>query len=376
MNRHVRSVLPQPPGDSPKLGIIIDEAWRNMTSGVTRGFVFAIVFWLFCGGAAVAQARIVVNLIQEATMFRQSGAAVWIISQPYGINGPQCDQLANLPGIIAAGAIRSGPTITLAVLPSTPITTWEITPGFPGLFNQTTATGGVWLSDDLADRAGVTTSTSLMPLVDGTSLRIAGIYTYPADGRLPTLSYTIAAPVVSNQPFDQCWVEAWPQPDKAATVLPVALLPTITGVNMQPPVPTTAQLNSTHGTMFDAPTKFANLPLLPLNLACILIGGALGFVSIRTRRLELACDLHMGLARSAINLQILIETLMWTAIAIIAALPACIIAAMIQNPTDYWAALHPGLRSLITAGAATLIGALTAMTQIRENHLFRYFKQR
>ncbi|MCL2736974.1 MAG: hypothetical protein FWD75_10185 [Propionibacteriaceae bacterium] len=377
MSKNARTVFAPSQGDSPALWIILDEAWRNLTSGVTRGFVFALVFWLFCGGSAVAQARIVVGLIQEATMFRQSGAAVWIMSQPYGVNGAQCDRLASLPGVVAAGAIRGGPTVTLAVLPSTPIATWEITPGFPSLFNMADSdSDGVWLSDDLAGRAGVATIADMVPLADGTNVHVAGVYAYPPDGRLPILSYTIAAPVMSDQPFDQCWVEAWPQPDKAATVLPLALLPTVTGVNVQSPAPTTTQLNSTHGTSFDAPTKFANLPLLPINLASILIGATLGFTAIRSRRLELACDLHMGLARSAVSLQILIETLMWTAIAVIAALPACVVAAIIHGPPDYWSALYPGLRSLVAAGVAALIGALVAMTLIRENHLFRYFKHR
>lgn len=377
-NRHP-SVEPVPakPVDGPSFGVILQEAWRNFTGSVTRGLVFGLAMLVLCGGVAGAQARMVVGLAQEAAAFRQSGAAVWIMSQPGGIGGAQCDALASLPGVVASGGLRAGALLRLAVIPSTPVTLWEVTPGFADLLDgakATTPRAGVWLSDDLAQRIGATASTTAVPVADGSQLKVAGVYRYPTDGRLPILSYTMLSPVASDQPFDQCWVMAWPQPGVAATVLPLALLPTGSGPGVQQATPTTTQLNSTLGSSFDGPAKFAALPLLLLTLACMVIGAGLGYTSIRTRRLEMACSLHMGMPRRALNMQIAAETLIWTLLAVIVATPACILAATVNNPGDIWAAYYPSLRSLIASIAAVVLGALGAMMLIREKHFFRYFK--
>jgi len=277
---------PRAPASSPRLGVIGSEAWRNFSSGVTRGFVLALVFWLTCGGLAVTTARLVVNLNSQAAMFQAAGAATWVLSQPGEIGGQQCDALATLPGVTASGAMRPGPELTLAVLPSTPVSSWEVTPGFGQLIAHTAADRlGVWLSDDLAQRAGVTGQSSTLPLADGTSLAVAGVYQYPADGRLPILSYAIAAPVVSDQPFDQCWVTAWPRPELAATVLPLALLPAPVGQDAQTPAPAVNQLNATLGVGLDAPAKFAALPLWCLGVLAGVLGVALGFVGVISRQL-------------------------------------------------------------------------------------------
>ncbi|MDR1152921.1 MAG: hypothetical protein LBK72_10730, partial [Bifidobacteriaceae bacterium] len=46
------------------------------------------------------------------------------------------------------------------------------------------------------------------------------------------------------------------------------------------------------------------------------------------------------------------------------------------NPDSLWAAAYPGLRCLLLAAIAGLIGTLAATLATRERHLFRYFKAR
>lgn len=370
--------LPKQRGGEPRLDVVFSEAWRNLVTGTSRGLLLALAFFCFCGGTAVAQSRIVVDFTNQALAFRASGAAIWVISQPGGINGQQCDNLAAAPGILAAGAIRPGPPLALAVLPSGPINSWQVTPGFTRLLNPSGPpnASGVWLASDLADRAVVLSSTTSLGLTDGTNMAVAGVYDWPTDGRLPILAYSIVAPVTSTQPYDQCWVLAWPQPEQATQVLSLPLLPTVTGAGVTPAAPTSAQLNQTLGTRFDGPARFASLPILPLELACIVVATILGFASIRLRRLELAANLHLGVARSTINLQVLIETTIWALLAALPASAVCLFAAKLGNTANCWAALYPGIRSLVLAIIGAALGALISAVLTRENHLFHYFKQR
>jgi len=63
------------------------------------------------------------------------------------------------------------------------------------------------------------------------------------------------------------------------------------------------------------------------------------FPSIRLRRLELAANIHLGVAHVALNLQILIETIVWTLLAALPASAVCLYTAQYHNTANYWAAL-------------------------------------
>jgi len=379
MTKPVTTTLIPASGDSPQLVVIIGEAWRNFISGVTRGLFFGLAFLVFCGGTALAQSRLVVDFVQQALSFHDAGAAIWVVSLPGNINGQQCDALASSPVVAAAGALRAGPDITVAALPSNRVPSWEITPGFIDLFD-TTGTGktkpGVFLTADLAERVGINIQSSNLPLADGQALAIAGIFTYPADGRLPGISYSVVAPIASSEPFDQCWVLAWPKPEEATDVLTLPILPGLITPGDPASTPTIVQLNTTKGLTFDGPAKFTALPLLPLLLTSLTIGALLGFISIRLRRLELAAVLHAGWSKTALSLQVACETILWTGIASIPALVASLVAAQYGNTPDWFSAFFPALRSITLTLATALLGALTATALTRESHLFRYFKQR
>ncbi|MDR2930970.1 MAG: hypothetical protein LBV06_08730 [Propionibacteriaceae bacterium] len=367
-------------GDSPRLSVIWTEAWRNVTSGVTRALLLALAFGLAIGGAGVAQARVVVDFIHEATVFRDSGAAIQVITSKDQIHGGQCDGLASLPGILASGALRGGPDVRVAALPSTKATSLEVTPGFVEMLasrnvakNQ--ASSGVWVAANLAERAGVDPNRTAMALVDGSELSMVGTYDSPNDGRASTLDYVIVSPVASDALFDACWVFAWPRPEAALDVAMIVVAPQATGPGVKPASPIITQLNTTHGLSFDGPVKFARLPLWPITIAAVAVGAILGFTAIRLRRLELAGALHAGVAKSALTLQLMIETAVWLGVALIPAAVVALEAAMAGN-TDWWPAWWPAVRTLALAGVAALIGTGVGLALTRQNQLFRYFKRR
>lgn len=374
-------------GGVPRLPVVLTEAWRNVISGTSRAFLWAAVLAVVVGALGGAQARAVVGFAAEARQFRDSGAAVTIVSLTGAIDGAQCDALASYPGVVASGALRQGPEVTLSAMPSRTMASLESTPGFGRLLDldRTGApgpwAGGAWVAADLAADLG-TLPGSAISLVGRTAsgpvsaIVVDGVYEQPDDGRDSKLSYQLIAPVVPVEPFDECWMMAWPDPSATATILRLPLIPQDPGVADEEAKPQISQLNTTLGTRFDGLAEFAKIPLAPLSWAGAGIGLALGIVSIRMRRLELAGALHAGVAKKAVALQTMIETAWWLVLALAPALVACHLAATLGNGADGWPAFSPGVRTLSLAAAATLVGSQLAVLMTREKHLFRYFKNR
>lgn len=102
-----------------------------------------------------------------------------------------------------------------------------------------------------------------------------------------------------------------------------------------------------------------------------------GYAAVRARRLELASAMHCGEPKIALWLQMLLETLMCSAI-------------IVTTPLIVWALTHMetgviispttlvGILARIPAAAlvGVLAGASMAMLITRERDLFRYFKNR
>lgn len=367
----------EPPG-FPRIHVLWQEAWSNLVSGTSRAFIFAAALMLLCGPLALTQVRLVADFVDAASTFRSSGAAIFTITLDGGINGAQCDALNSLPGIGASGALRAGPRITLAALPSTSIASLQATPAFASLLDFTQArpnpVRGVWVASDLASRLGIANPGTQLVLAPIGTANVAGIYDYPDDGRSPVLGYEIVSPVPATGAFDQCWLLAWPDPGRAMDLLYQSLLPRANaGNNIQP---TVSQLNVTHGATFDAARRWSQMPLWLISLAGLTIGALLGFTSIRVRRLELASTLHSGIPKVALALQIAFESLVWLAIALLPTLALILLVARQLPPADWLAAFVPAVRTLLLASIAAMAGAQVATLLTFERHLFRYFKSR
>ena len=352
---------------------IIREAWRNLTCGATRGLTGLVVFLLTIGAISGFVAFLLLDQARQAAKYREAGGATQVVSSTGMIDGAQCDALSTMPGITASGAVRAVTDTRLSVLPSTGLTTFEVTPGLAGVIGvheTQTTNGGVWLAEDLAQTVGAPVRTSATT-TDGTEIAFAGIYSYPRDGRSPVLSYSIISPVPAVGRFDACWVQIWPENSELAGLLTLPVLSNDPGN-----LPQIQQLNTTLGLRFDAATRLARLPIWPLTGVAALIGYVLGFALIRTRRLELASALHAGLDKPTLIMQTSVETAMWSVLGAGLLLPALWRYSTIDNPDLSWPVFCPAARVVLLALISVLLGALTATFLTRESHLFRYFKNR
>lgn len=355
------------------------EAWRNVSTGATRALLGIAVFVVAIGAIGWFQASSVAGVAREAQSFREAGATVQVIALAGRIDGAQCDALSSYPGIAASGAVRPSDDVRLAVSPSTSLPTFEATPGMAGVLRVTPTTnagtsGGVWLAGDLAGVLAVNADRTAVPLSNGASMTASGVFAYPADGRLPTLAYTLVSPVPAHGVFDACWVEVWPEALSTVDLLSLPVLPPRPGE--EPSQPQAQQLNSTLGTQFDAQGRLAKVPVWPMTGAALLLAAGLGVVLVRLRRLELASALHAGLGSTALALQVAFETLVWLCVAVALLLPAEWWIASHGNPDPALAAFYPAGRATVLAAAAVLIAAVLQAGLTREKHLFRYFKNR
>ena len=174
------------------------EAVRDILSGGTaKATLLTCIFLALVGGLAIADARVLVNTMDEAARWRAGGGAIVIMNAPGRIDGAACAALRDTAGIRASGAIRPSPTsLSTPAMPSTAVTTWEVTPGLPAVVTTAPATPGetgLWLSEALAQDLnryhGATLATT-------GPAPVAGTFPMPEeDGRLPTLAYAILAPV-------------------------------------------------------------------------------------------------------------------------------------------------------------------------------------
>ncbi|MDR1214371.1 MAG: hypothetical protein LBK54_09880 [Propionibacteriaceae bacterium] len=374
------------------------EAGRNLASGTTRGLIGLVVLAVGLGLLVWLQTSGLADLARQADAFRRAGAAIQVVSAPGRIDGAQCDALASHPAVAAAGALRPAADLRLAVLPSTTVAAFEATWGLAqvlgvqplGAVTQPTGSpggdptvgdsgtavdsrraGGVWLAQDLAATLG---PNDQMTLLTGDQVTVAGVFPYPSDGRAPTLSFALVAPVPAQGVFDACWVELWPETDLAADWLTWPVLSGPVGAQSAPAQ--AQQLNTGLGLRFGAADRLAGLPLRPLAAASLAFGAGLGFVLIRTRRLELASALHAGQSRAALIGQVLIETAGWLLPAVALLLAWSAGTAGWDNPSLRRTAFWAGARSVGLAATGLLLAAGLTAGWTKERHLFRYFKNR
>lgn len=355
---------------------VIQEAGRNLASGTSRAPLLAVIFVALIGAVSTVDVRSVVAVLHSAAEYRAAGAAVQTL-QAGNINGSQCDALTGTPGVAGSGALREGERVRALNMPSTDLAVWEVTPGFPTIL---AATGliidhregvGVWVSADLAHTLGATPGGQIA--TSAGDMPVAGIFDWPDDGRVRSLSYAILAPVPPTGPFEQCWAQIWPADAQITGLLFLALAGGDPDTGQQQ---TIGQLNASLGSGFDGAALLSARLTRSAPFAGLLLGLALGFVAIRLRRLELAAALHARVPKPHAAWQHLTEAAAWVsaAMAITAAISAY--AASVGNPDPVYFAWLPGLRVIAAGGAGALLGTLIGVAAAREKHLFRYFKNR
>lgn len=350
---------------------VLSEAWRNTVSGTTRAAVWAVLVVLVLGLVGAADARVVVGMLADARELRESGASVWVVEAPGGVDASRCEALGRVEGVTAAGALReTTETVRPASLPSSDIRAFEATAGLAAVLAVDGGpAGGVWLPKVLAETLGVAPGESI-ETAEG-QVAVAGRYEYPVDGRVTTLEHAVVAPVPVTGTFDACWAEVWPPSADRTALLSFALDASVAGSQAQE-----GQLNARLGRLYDPAARYEERATRWAGGVAVVAGAVLGFASVRTRRLELASALHAGVPRGAVTAQVMLETLVWAAAGTVMTVPPLWWASgagASGTGTQTWLA---AVLAVACGALATVLGAACGSVVTRETHLFRYFADR
>lgn len=353
---------------------ILSESWRTLLTGTSRALLWIPLLTLVVAGAAVADVVEAHGVTVAAREYVAHGGSVSVLSAPGRIDPRACEALARVPGVRAAGALtQTEERVILAALPAAPVPLVRVSPALPRLLGaRTIPAPGLLASDQVREDVPVTPG-GILPTLDG-EVPVAGVFDQPEDGRSPSLGYALLAPDAGTDPFDQCWIDVWPQSEEIEHLVLTAL----TGVAPQGEAARVElrPLNPTLPARFDGRARFEERLSRFLPLVAGLVGLAVGAASVRMRRLELASNLHAGLRRGDLARIVALDTLAWL-------LPALVLAASIGAVTvaalgaqGEWALLVLVARPVWAAGVGTCLGAGIALALTRERHLFAWSKDR
>lgn len=383
--------------------MIVSEAMRNLRSGTTRAWTFALICGVLAASALVTDALAIDAVQRAAARYLASGAATLVVESPGGVDGARCEGMTDVPNVRAAGAMRQtdAPLLPLRT-PGIELPTFYATAGAVALLRATGGTDGasqgaphegalpegalpdidphddtadagsdgVFVSAELADTLSLTTGSTLRT---GTgAAQVSGVFSYPDDGRTAGLGYSVVLSVPPRGAFDQCRVLIWPESDAVRAIVASSVLSA--GATAESP-PTIGQLNPTLGAHFDADARFRDRPTAFLPVAVIAAAGVAGFVAVRRRRLELAAARSVGVALRAQVAQITLETLAWSACAAVGALVVSAAGVTVATPS---AALDPASALVVALGTllAAPTGAAMAVSSVSRARMHAYFRDR
>lgn len=364
------------------------EAWRNVVTGAARAGLLAVVTAVLLTLVVGSDALAVVGARAAHAEFRASGGAIWSLTAAGGIDARRCEALTAFPAIGAAGAMREASSVRLAALPQASLPVHEVSVGMAAVLGASDATaGGVWLAEGVAEDLGLAPGQQVA-LTAGEPMRVAATFRLPDGATTSTLAYAAlapAAPVGSSSAvglssavgsFDACWIDLLTYDEPTLGLLNLAVTATPKGGSTS-----VAQLSSRLGRSFDLNQRLAERPTRHLALAAPVLAALVAVAGIRSRRLELASALHVGVRRRDLAAQSGLETAVWAGAAVViaaAALLAVLAAdaagrAVVVSPLATWV---DGLRPLGASWALAVLATLAAVPTVRERTLFRYFRER
>ncbi|WP_147395326.1 hypothetical protein [Bifidobacterium adolescentis] len=377
-----------------RLKAVLRETWRSVATGTSR----CALIWLLLSICAVAcmcaDLTQMTGLIGDARKWKESGASTYAITLQGGIDGAACEGLRSANGVLGAAALRqSSDRVRIASLPATEIPTYEASAHVAQVFAATGIrkdNSGVIMSTAVARTYGAHAGT-VLPLVGGTRMRVSATFNWPSDGRQPTYGYAIISPGNDTKAYDTCLVRAWPVPDDIESLLRVSIRADVesgTGAaasatsagasgNNETPHAKISRINTMLGSHMPGPADFDARITRYAPLLMFVTAMALGFASVCMRRIEIASALHAGYPKTAMLLQLFLETLATVAASCVACLPVVAIVPLILTgsgdamPVVAMLCRVPGAMS-VGMLAGTAVGGMT----IRERQLFAYFKAR
>ncbi len=348
------------------------EAWRDLVSGTARAGLGFTCLVAVVAAFAAWETMAVRDAVGRALEYQASGASTVALTASGRIDAATCHQLAELPGVEAAGAIRRAETdIVPAALPLGTVPTYDVTPGFGSLLGAEMAReAGVLLSDEAAALSSAHRKTLM---TTAGTVDVAGTYSWPRDGRRPGYGYAALQLNPASGSYDECWVHAWPMPSDLAGVIQTTLTPA-PDVDGEPAV--LSQLNTTLGARFTGGESFDARPTRHAPVQAGALGAVIGYAALRARRVQLAGALHDGLSRTPLLVIVGLETCAWVVPATAVTAAAAVIGACTGPPDAATSTIVVSIRVAAPAAVAAFLAALTAALSARERHLVRYVKDR
>lgn len=352
------------------------EAWHNVVHNVARPAVTVPCIALLAIVGMSSDVLAVRGMLDASVTYLASGAAMKTVVAHGAVGGVECDSMASVDGIGAAGAIRSSATdLGVAALPGATIPVFDVTPSFADLLvghdvSERSSGATVMMPRVLAARLGVAVGDVLE--LDAASATVTSVYDWPEDGRRHDLGYALVLPVPAAGTFDECWAEVWPENDAVQGLLRATVRQAKVGASASP---TSSAVNASLGASFTAADGFtARLT----RLAPVLIGTGAGLVmwfTVRSRRLQLSALEHFGMDKADITAIVVAETAM--------ALVPCVLSVGIAGAilvheasagrVVLWTLVAD---SCVAVVAGSLLGALLADSRVRGRHLREYLGQR
>ena len=355
-----------------RLRSVVQEALRDINAGVAAVPLLAIIVASALLGGLLIDLLTIGQLIQRAEKFQMSGGSVMTVQAPGRIDPVACESLNQVAGVRAAGALpASREHLTPALLPRSRVDAYDVTASIPTLLRSSGMSAGIHISAGVASAVGARTGSETQFVGHGRA-QVAGIYPWvETDGRRAGFGHTAMIPVSVTDPFDECWIDAWPTSPDTRMLLQLTTIP---GDRREPPL--FGQLNTTMGARFDGAADFWERPTRWVPAASSILLFALGSFTIWRRRLEITSDLHAGVTKADMCLKQIIEATAWIVVG--AALTAPIIVVFIGAfpHHDRPSLLLLSGASLLSGTAAALCGCLVALGLIRQNRFLAYFKNR
>lgn len=356
---------------------ICSEAWRNLSSGTSRTLLMFLAVFMIGGLLGGYEALTVGGL--EATAAARINAQAdtkTVLGAP--VDGRQCDRISSVDkGPQASGAIRKGPQLTPLSTPGKDLASFEVTPSILDLIltgpkNRAAPSdpSGVWVPTDLAKDFGLSAGSRFE--TDHGTIRVAGIFDWPNDGRDTRFQYAVITPVSSGDGvFNECWAKQWPASPQGDSLLYSTTLVS-SGKSQSGIMP----LNKGYDSHYDAVASYRGRLTVWLPLVGLAVGLLLGIISVHRRRLEYAGALHSGQDKGAQLLGMGLETACWSGFGLICTGGVLLAVTRIVALADPWLVLWTAMRTPLALFAGCLIGALASGCLIRESRLFALFKDR
>ena len=329
-----------------RLKAVLRETWRNVATGTSRCALISLLLSICAVACMCADLTQMTGLIGDARKWEESGASTYAITLQGGIDGAACEGLRSANGVLGAAALRqSSDRVRIASLPATEIPTYEASAHVAQVFAATGIrkdNSGVIMSTAVARTYGAHAGT-VLPLVGGARMRVSATFDWPSDGRQPTYGYAIISPGNDTKAYDTCLVRAWPVPDGIESLLRVSIRADAesgvgaaasstsagTSGSNETPHAKISRINTMLGSHMPGPADFDARITRYAPLLMFVIAMALGFASVCMRRIEIASALHAGYPKTAMLLQLSLETLATMAASCVACLPVVAIVPLI-----------------------------------------------